>query len=75
MNISSEVLLGAITIACGVLSGAVAKMWLFFRSELKTCQSDRNELYNRTEMMHAEIREISTQVGRLKGKWERSKNE
>lgn len=71
MNISSEVILALLTAAGGVLTGAVAKMWLFFYSELTNCQKDRKELHKKTEEMHDEIKKISTQVGRLEGRTER----
>jgi hypothetical protein len=71
MNISSEILLTLVTAAGGVLTGAVAKMWLFFHAELSMCQNDRKELHKKAEEMHAEIKAISTQVGRLEGRMER----
>lgn len=75
VNVTSEMIitvLAALTAAGGVLTGAVAKMWLFFRGELSQCQQDRTELYAKTDEMHAQITEISKQVGRLEGRMERN---
>lgn len=75
MNVTSEMMmagLAALTAAGGVLTGAVAKMWLFFRGELSQCQKDRTDLYAKTDEMHAQITEISKQVGRLEGRMERN---
>ena len=68
VNISSEVILGIITALGAVLSGAVAKMWLWFTMELRECKDDRKSLNDRVETMHQNIAEISTTVGRLEGR-------
>lgn len=62
MNISAEIVLGVLTAAGAVLSGAVAKMWVWFTAELKECKTERKELYARTEVMHGKIMEVSTKV-------------
>ena len=68
VNISSEVLLGLVTAGGAILSGAVAKMWIWFTGELKECKSERKELYGRTETMHGQIMAISVEVAELKNK-------
>lgn len=68
MNVSAEVILGIVTTLGAVLSGAVAKMWIWFTGELKECKEDRNNLHARLEDMHTNIAEISTTVGRLEGR-------
>ena len=67
MNISAEIILGIVTALGGLLSGAVAKMWLWFTGELKECKEDRKALHSRVEDLHSTITEISTAVGRLQG--------
>lgn len=68
VNISAEVILGVITALGAVLSGAVGKMWIWFTQELRECKDDRKNLHDRVEVMHANIAEISTTVGRLEGR-------
>lgn len=68
MNISADVILGVITALGAVLSGAVGKMWVWFNAELRECKDDRKSLHERVEIMHANIAEISTTVGRLEGR-------
>ena len=68
VNISAEIILGIITALGAVLSGAVAKMWLWFTMELRECKDDRKSLNDRVEQMHQNIAEISTTVGRLEGR-------
>ena len=68
VNISAEVILGIITALGAVLSGAVGKMWLWFTAELRECKEDRKSLNDRVEVMHQNIAEISTTVGRLEGR-------
>jgi hypothetical protein len=68
VNISAEIILGIITALGAVLSGAVAKMWLWFTMELRECKDDRKSLNDRVETMHQNIAEISTTVGRLEGR-------
>ena len=68
VNISAEVILGIITTLGAVLSGAVAKMWVWFTAELRECKDDRKNLHDRVEVMHNNIAEISTTVGRLEGR-------
>jgi hypothetical protein len=68
VNISAEIILGIITALGAVLSGAVAKMWLWFTMELRECKDDRKSLNDRVEAMHQNIAEISTTVGRLEGR-------
>ena len=68
VNISAEIILGIITALGAVLSGAVAKMWLWFTMELRECKDDRKSLNDRVEVMHQNIAEISTTVGRLEGR-------
>ena len=68
MNISSEVILGFLTVAGGILSGAVAKIWLWMTAELSECKSERKELYARTETLHGQIMVISSEIEELKNK-------
>ena len=68
LNISAEIFLGVITALGAVLSGAVGKMWLWFTAELRECKEDRKSLNDRVEVMHQNIAEISTTVGRLEGR-------
>ena len=68
VNISAEIILGIITTLGAVLSGAVAKMWVWFTAELRECKDDRKNLHDRVEVMHNNIAEISTTVGRLEGR-------
>jgi len=68
VNISAEIILGIITTLGAVLSGAVAKMWVWFTQELRECKDDRKNLHDRVEVMHNNIAEISTTVGRLEGR-------
>ena len=68
VNISAEVILGVITTLGAVLSGAVAKMWVWFNAELRECKDDRRHLHDRIQTMHQNIAEISTTVGRLEGR-------
>jgi hypothetical protein len=68
VNISAEVILGIITTLGAVLSGAVAKMWVWFNAELRECKDDRSHLHDRIQTMHENIAEISTTVGRLEGR-------
>ena len=68
LNISAEVIPGIITALGAVLSGAVGKMWIWFTAELRECKDDRKNLHDRVEVMHANIAEISTTVGRLEGR-------
>ena len=68
LNISAEVILGIITALGAVLSGAVGKMWIWFTAELRECKDDRKNLHDRVEVMHNNIAEISTTVGRLEGR-------
>lgn len=68
VNISAEIILGIITTLGAVLSGAVAKMWVWFTAELRECKDDRKSLNDRVEAMHNNIAEISTTVGRLEGR-------
>ena len=68
MNISNEIILAFVTTAGGVLSGAVAKMWLFFHGELQECKKDRRELNDKVESMHSTIGAIERHIGRLEGK-------
>ena len=68
MNISAEIILGIVTTLGGLLSAAVAKMWVWFTSELKDCKEDREKLHVKVEALHGNIVEISTAVGRLEGK-------
>jgi hypothetical protein len=68
LNISSEVILGFLTVAGGILSGAVAKIWLWMTAELHECKSERKELYARTETLHGQIMVISSEVSELKNK-------
>ena len=68
LNISAEIFLGVITALGAVLSGAVGKMWLWFTAELRECKEDRKSLNDRVEVMHKNIAEISTTVGRLEGR-------
>ena len=66
--VSSEIILGALTVAGGILSGAVAKIWLWMTEELKECKTERKELYCRTETMHGQIMAITVEVAELKNK-------
>jgi len=68
VNVSAEIILGIVTCLCGLLSGAVAKMWLAFTGELKDCNDDRKALHVKTEHLHSQITEISTAVGKLQGR-------
>jgi hypothetical protein len=68
LNISAEIILGVITALGAVLSGAVGKMWIWFTAELRECKDDRKNLHDRVEVMHNNIAEISTTVGRLEGR-------
>ena len=70
MNISSEIILGALTVAGGILSGAVAKIWLWMTAELNECKTERKELYARTETMHGQIMAVTVTVAELKNKLE-----
>jgi len=65
VNISSEVILGVVTAAGAILSGAVAKMWIWFTGELKECKEERKDLYKRVEEMHGQVTEVSTKVALL----------
>ncbi len=67
--------LTAVTAAGGVLSGAVAKMWLFFHNELLECKKDRRELGEKIEVMHSSLGVIERQIGRLEGKTGHGKND
>ena len=66
MNISSEVILGLLATGGAILSGAVAKMWVWFTGELKECKEERRDLYVRTETMHGQIMSITVEVAALK---------
>ena len=68
LNISAEIILGVITALGAILSGAVGKMWVWFNAELRECKDDRKSLNDRVEVMHRNIAEISTTVGRLEGR-------
>lgn len=68
MNASAEMILGIVTCLSGLLSGAVAKMWVAFTGELQDCKEDRKALHVKTEILHSQITEISTAVGRLEGR-------
>ena len=68
MNISAEIVLSIITGLGAVLTGAVAKMWVAFTSELKDCKEDRRALHTKTEDLHGKVTEVSTAVGRLEGR-------
>lgn len=68
MNISAEIVLGLLTVSGGILSAAVAKMWLWFTGEFEECKKERKELYGRTEVMHGQIVAISVEVSELKNK-------
>ena len=68
VNISAEIVLGLLTVSGGILSAAVAKMWLWFTGELQECKNERKELYGRTEVMHGQIVAISVEVSELKSK-------
>ncbi len=65
---SNEVILGLIgllTVAGGILSGAVAKMWIWFTAELKECKTERKELYSLTSEMNGKLGEVTTKVSYL----------
>jgi len=62
VNISSEVILGFLTVAGGILSGAVAKIWLWMTAELHEFKSELKEHYSRTETLHGQIMVISSEV-------------
>ncbi len=68
MNISAEVFLGVLTALGTLLAGAVGKMWIWFTAELRECKDDRKSLNDRVEVMHHNITDISTAVGRLEGR-------
>jgi hypothetical protein len=70
VNISSEIILGFLTVAGGILSGAVAKIWLWMTAELNECKTERKELYARTETMHGQIMAVTVTVAELKNKLE-----
>lgn len=71
VNISAEIILGVVTALGGLLSGAVAKMWIWFTGELKECKEDRKALHHRVEDLHNNITQISMAVGRLEGRDEK----
>lgn len=68
MNIPSEISLGVLTGLGTVLAAAVGKMWVRYTAELRECKDDRKSLNERVEVMHNNIAEISTAVGRLEGR-------
>lgn len=68
MNVSTEIVMGALSALGAGLTAVVTKMWLWFTSELRECKEDRKALHGRTEELHVRIGEISTVVGRLEGK-------
>jgi hypothetical protein len=60
-------LLGLITTAGAVLSGAVAKLWGWVAKQIADCEADRIVLHGRIETLHDEIVLISKNVGRMEG--------
>jgi hypothetical protein len=67
MDMSAETVLAVVTGLGGVLSGAVAKMWVAFTAELKDCKEDRNNLHKKVDGLHETTVNVAAKLGRLEG--------
>jgi hypothetical protein len=68
--VSQEFLLTIVTGLGGLLSGAVAKMWVAFTAELKDCKEDRKEFRHKIDSLQTDMITVSSKLGRLEGKLE-----
>lgn len=59
--------LGLAMILTTAITGSVAAVWAWFRSELADCKKDRIELYQRMDTLHDRVSALSLTVGRLQG--------
>ena len=74
MELSAETVLATVTGLGALLSGAVARMWVAFTSELKDCKEDRNKLHQKVDDLHDYTVNVASKLGRLEGLVERKED-
>lgn len=60
-------MLGIVTGLGALLSGAVAKMWLWIDKRIQDCEADRTSLHATITTMSGELQDISRTVGHMEG--------
>lgn len=67
MELSAETVLATVTGLGALLSGAVARMWVAFTSELKDCKKDRRGLHVKVDELHTYIVGVASKLGKVEG--------
>ena len=67
MELSAETVLATVTGLGALLSGAVARMWVAFTSELKDCKEDRRGLHVKVDGLHTYIVGVASKLGKVEG--------